>query len=117
MQKRNIEKNAVTEWLEELSKIDEKGKNAGLWKYVHRLASRPRRQRVSVNLTKLQKHANSGDNIIVPGKVLGRGELSKELNITAIEYSHDAVEKMKKANCKVIDLKEMKKKDNVKIII
>jgi large subunit ribosomal protein L18e len=117
MQKRNIEKTGVMEWLDELSKVGKNEKNAKLWDYVYKLASRPKRRRIAVNLSKLQKHAQSGDNVIVPGKVLGGGKLSKELNITAVEYSHDAEEKIKKANGKILGLQEMRKKENVRIII
>ena len=112
-----IEKNSLRDWLEELSKAKEGGKNSGLWKYAYRLAARPRRQRVIVNLDKIEKHAKPGENIIVPGKVLGTGELKKRLNIAAVEYSGGAEEKVRKAGGKVLGLQEMMKQESVRIII
>ncbi len=112
-----IEKNAIRNWLSELSKVKPGAKNAGLWQYVYELTAKPRRQRIVVNLTKIEKHANDGDNVIVPGKVLGAGNLKKSLNITAVEYSNDAESKIKKAGGKVLGLEEMMKKEGVRIII
>jgi large subunit ribosomal protein L18e len=117
MMQREIEKTAIRSWLVELSKVHPNDKNAKLWHYVYNLAIRPKRQRVAVNLTKIQKHANAGDTIVVPGKLLGAGSINKSINIAAIEYSKDAVQKLKKANCTILGINELIKKENVRIII
>ncbi len=112
-----VEKNAIRQWREELSGSKQEQKNAGLWQYAYKIASRPRRQRVIVNLGKIEKIAKAGENIIIPGKVLGVGNLSKSLNITAMEYSDDAAEKVVKAGGRMLGLKEMMKQESVRIII
>lgn len=111
------EKIGLRQWLAALSSAKESGKNAGLWKYVYALASRPRRTRITVNLTKLERYAGANDNVVVPGKVLGVGNLKKSLNITAVEYSNGAAEKVRKAGGKIVTLEEMMKKDSVRIIV
>ncbi len=114
---RDIEKNSVRIWLTELGKAQQTGKNSGIWRYIYNLASKPRRKRIAVNMSKLQKYAAAGENIVVPGKLLGTGSLDKSINITAVEYSSGALAKLRKAKCTVVALPEMMKKESVKIII
>ena len=114
---REVEKSSTGRWIEELSRAGPDGKNAGLWKYVHSLASRPRRSRIKVNLSDLYRFGKEGENIIVPGKVLGGGAIRKGLNIAAVEYSAGAREKIIGANGKVLGLEEMMKRDGVRVII
>ncbi|MCL5675061.1 MAG: uL15 family ribosomal protein [Candidatus Marsarchaeota archaeon] len=115
--RRVIEKAATQKWLDALGRRPAEAKYAGLSKELYRLVSKPKRQRISVNLQKLGRLAGESENVIVPGKVLGNGSLDKKLNISAIEYSKSALEKLKSRNCSVIELEEMLKKENVRIIV
>ncbi len=111
-----IEKEYLKKAIED-AKASATDKNKKRSAYIVRLMSKPKRQRVSVNLAKLEKLANSGENVIVPGKVLGRGTVTKKINVAAVVYSSDAEKKLKEAGCTVIGIKEMLKKDDVRIII
>lgn len=111
-----IEKEYLKRAIED-AKASATDKNKKRSAYIVRLMSKPKRQRVSVNLAKLEKLANSGENVIIPGKVLGRGIVTKKINVAAVVYSSDAEKKLKEAGCTVIGIKEMLKKDNVRIII
>ncbi len=113
---REIEKKGIKEWLAELDKVPEGGKNSDLWCYVYKLASQPRRKRVAVNLSKLDKVARDGENIVVPGKVLGGGSISKGINVTAVEYSDGVEEKIRGAKGKLLTLQEMMKKEGIRVI-
>lgn len=112
-----IEKPSINRWLDALGSVKAGDKNSKLWKYVYWLASKPRRTRVSVNLAKIDKYSAVSENVVVPGKVLGVGSVSKSLNIAAIEYSKDSIRKLKEAKCNVVEISDMMKKENVKIII
>ena len=56
-----------------------------------KLSEVPARSRKTVNLYKINKYSEEGDNIIVPGKVLGEGQMDHKINITAMEYSARAL--------------------------
>ena len=114
---RDIEKKSIKGWLEELDKAPEGGKNAGLWCYVYELASQPKRRRVAVNLSKLNRYAKDGENIIVPGKILGGGSITKGINVTAVEYSTGVEEKITKAKGKLLTLREMMKEESVRVMV
>jgi large subunit ribosomal protein L18e len=61
-----------------------------IWKRVVEELSRSRRQRAEVNLSKLEAYADEGATVLVPGKVLGTGTLSKKLNVAALSFSSSA---------------------------
>ncbi len=112
---KDIEKTSINSWLEALKGA--KGSNAKLWKDVYKYASKPKRRRVAVNLKKLDRIANNGENIIVPGKILAVGSVSKKFNIAAIEYSADAKSKLSKAGCKMESLQGFLSKKDVRLVI
>jgi large subunit ribosomal protein L18e len=112
-----IENTKISRWIEVLSKSRESAKNRKLLDYLTRLASKPKRQRISVNLYKLDRLSGNNESIVVPGKVLGTGDIKKSINITAIDFSSSAKEKLKSSNCKIVDISEMVSKGGARIII
>lgn len=64
--------------------------NVGLWKRVAELVARPARQRATVNIGKINRHTSAGDIIVVPGKVLGSGNLSHKVTVAALNASTSA---------------------------
>ena len=62
-----------------------------IWKRVMHEISRPRRSKVEVNLSKIEKYADSGSTVLVPGTVLGSGQLTKkDVTIAALRFSGSA---------------------------
>ncbi len=110
-----IENTKITRWIDVLSKSKDSAKNKKLIDYLTKLASKPKRQRISVNLYKLDMLANANDHVIVPGKVLGTGEIKKSINITAVDFSSSALEKLKGSKSKIVDISEIK--GGVRIIV
>lgn len=60
------------------------------------ILSLPARKQIKKNLYEIEKEAVEGKTVIVPGKVLGKGELNKKINIIALSYSSSALEKLDK---------------------
>ena len=88
-------------------------------KLVKRVASdlsRPSRIRREVNLTRLNRFTKENDVIIVPGKVLGGGELNHKITISAYKFSEGALSKLEKGGSKIIPIGEIVKQKNVRII-
>lgn len=69
--------------------------------------NKPRRQRVEVNLADIDRNTEEGDTVIIPGVVLGYGELSKSITISAWKFSKPAIEKIKKSKSNAISIKEL----------
>ena len=82
--------------------------------------NKPRRQRIEVNIADIERHAKKDETIIVPGVVLGYGELTKPVTISAWKFSKPAKEKIKNSKGKAISIEELIDKNprgtNVKIL-
>lgn len=111
-----IKKKKNTEVIETiiLAKKNEK------WLEIASILSGSTRKQYSINLDKIEKQSTSGDIIVVPGKVLSLGEVSKKIKVVALGFSEKAKEKLLKSKCDVVLLKDeiLKNKDakGVKII-
>ena len=68
---------------------------------------KPTRKRRIVNLSKINRYTKENDIIVVPGKVLGSGNLEHKVTIAAYKFSNSAKEKIKKAGAKMIPLLEL----------
>ena len=84
---------------------------AGIWRRVAIDLERPTRQRRVVNLSSLSRNTKENEIVIIPGKVLGSGDLSHKLTISAFQYSEGAKEKIEKAGAKIVPLLELSKEN------
>jgi len=76
------------------------------WLKIAHLISVPRRKQAAVNLKDIEKETKEGDTILVPGKVLGQGEISKKIRIAALYFSESAMKKLKEKKCEQVSIKE-----------
>ena len=77
---------------------------------IAKLISIPTRRRIKKNLEEIDKEAKENETIIVPGKVLGNGNISKKIKIIALNFSSSAEEKLKKAKIQATTIIEELKK-------
>jgi len=113
----NVERQDLRDWLSQLKGASREDHYAGLWKRVLKLSEVPSRSRRTVNLYKINKYSKEGDNIIVPGKVLGEGQMDHSISITAMEYSERAKLNLKSNKCTVRKLEDILKEKRLKVII
>jgi len=90
-----------------------------LWKAIAEDLCCPSRKRRIVNLCKLSKMLQDNEIAIVPGKVLGVGEIGKKVTVAAFSFSKEAADKINKSG-KAISISELMKQnpkaENVRII-
>jgi large subunit ribosomal protein L18e len=60
-----------------------------------------------VNVGKLNRYASEGEIVVVPGKLLGAGEIAKRLTVAAYRSSGQAREKIEKAGGKSVSIEEL----------
>jgi large subunit ribosomal protein L18e len=80
-----------------------------LWKRIATDLEKPTRQRRIINLWKLEKEAKEGETLIVPGKVLGDGTLTKKVTVAAAGFSDEAKEKLAKSGATTLTINELMK--------
>ncbi len=69
-------------------------KDVSLWKRMAVELEKATRARREVNVYKLDLFAREGEIVIVPGKVLGSGALSKKITVAALSFSDSAKDKI-----------------------
>ena len=101
----------------DIESLSQAGVEKPVWKAVAKGLNRPRRIRYEVNLSRLEKFAAQGDTIVVPGIVLGEGELKKRITVAAVKFSADARKKIEKAGGKCLSMEEASKMEPSKVRI
>ena len=82
-----------------------------LWKRVATDLEKPTRQRRIVNLSSISRYTKENEIIVVPGKVLGAGNLEHKLTISAFQFSDGAKKKIEKVGAKIVTLLELSREN------
>jgi len=83
----------------------------GLWKRIAQDLAKPSRQRKIVNLSRINRNTKDNETIIVPGKVLGSGELNHSITIAAFDFSGSAKSHIEKAKGSCLSIRDLMKKN------
>ena len=97
-----------------------KENQANIWRDIAERLAKSSRQRIAVNLSRLNRYTQKNEMVVVPGKVLGSGEIGHPITVAAFDFSERAKEKIAAAKVKHISFSDLVKKNpkgsNVKII-
>jgi large subunit ribosomal protein L18e len=93
---------------------------ADIWLDIAERLAKPRRKRITVNLSRINRYTQKNEVVAVPGKVLGAGELNHPITVGAFAFSDKAEEKIKARRGKCVSFFDLVKKNpkgsKVKII-
>ena len=78
-----------------------------LWGKVAYELAKPRRMRVEINLNKLDAYAKDNETILVPGKVLGSGQIAKKATVAAFSFSESAKKLINDAGGKTLTIEDL----------
>jgi large subunit ribosomal protein L18e len=111
--KTNPHKEKLIEKLKEHSNKE----SSNFWKRISKELQKSTRRTREVNLNKLNKYTKENEVIMVPGKILGTGNLDHKLTIASFSITESAKDKLKG---NLISIQELIKKDpkgkNIRII-
>jgi len=77
-----------------------------LWRDIASRLEGPSRNWAQVNVSKVAEYVGDGEHAVIPGKLLGDGELSKAVTVIAFSASASAKAKVSKAGGKVLTFQE-----------
>ncbi len=77
------------------------------WKKIAKDLEKSNKNWRKVNLSRIALYTKPKDIIVVPGKVLGNGDLSHEVIVFAWKFSQQAKEKIKKMKGKALSLRDL----------
>lgn len=90
------------------------------WSKYAKLFSQSTRKHSSINLEEIDRQTSMGDTILVPGKVLSVGEITKKIKICSFGISKEALERLSKTRSEwssILDeIKKNPKAEGIKII-
>lgn len=78
-----------------------------IWGALANELDKPKRRRVSVNLSKIARNSKEGDVVAVPGKVLASGSIGPSVTVAAFSFSITAREKILASGSQVLSLLEL----------
>lgn len=107
MVKRTLPTNPKTRRLIKLLRKSSRSNDSTLWRSLSDSLSTPTRQRISLNVSKIEKLAEEGDTVVVPGKVLGFGNISKKVNVAALSFSQSARVKIAETGGKALTIEAL----------
>ena len=80
---------------------------AAIWRDIALRLEKPKRNWAEANLSKLERYAQDGETIVVPGKVLAAGNISKKITVAAYDFSDAAAKAIVAAGGKTLTLEEL----------
>ena len=103
--------NAQTVELIDELKRHSRENGVALWRDLARRLEKPSRNFAEVNLGKLARHTSGKEIIVVPGKVLGSGNIGHPLTVAALAFSANSHAAITAARGKCITIEELMKKN------
>src|SRR5271157_2870251 len=94
-----------------LLKKESREKQAGIWLDLAEYLSKTRSQRISVNLSTINRNTKRADTVVVPGKILGSGSINHVLTVASFAASEKAKAKLAAAKAKWISIPELLEKN------
>ena len=95
-------------------------KQTELWRCLAERLSISKRNRIAVNVSRLNRYTKEGETVAVPGKVLGAGKADHPMTIAAFAFSDRAQSKIQKAKGSCLSLRDLMEKNpegtNVKVM-
>ncbi|MDR0791286.1 MAG: 50S ribosomal protein L18e [Methanomassiliicoccaceae archaeon] len=88
-------------------KAKERETGAAIWRDIAKRLEKPKRNWAELNLSKLDRYAESGDVVLVPGKVLAAGSISKNVTVAAYSFSEKAADAISAAGGKVMSIADL----------
>lgn len=114
--KTKIENKKLLALITELMKAEK-----DIWRKTAKELSKPTRRRPQVNVSKIEEHVNEGETVLVPGKLLGAGHISKKVDVAAFACSMSAKALIEASGGKLMSIDELMKANpegkNVRILV
>lgn len=86
-----------------------KAHEAPVWAALAEKLARPRHQVTPVNVGHLDRVTDANETVVVPGKLLADGDLTKPVTVAAFHYSAQAKGKIHHAGGKALTIPELLK--------
>jgi len=96
----------VIQMVRELKGASKKN-NAPIWSRLAELALKPSSARRTINVGQIDKFVKDNDVIVVPGKVLGTGNIAHKITLCSFSMSTTSAKKVLQSGGKILSFSEL----------
>lgn len=82
-----------------------------IWRDTARRLERPTRKYTELNLSKINRYTGDNDVVIIPGKVLGSGNIEHRVTVAALSFSDTAMEKITNSGGSCLSIEQLVKEN------
>lgn len=113
MTKKQISRKSNSELVKTIDELKRASRenDAPIWKSIAKKLEGPNRNWPVVNVSKIEYNASKNGKVVIPGKLMGSGTLSKKVTVSAYSFTKSAVEKIEGAGGKCMVYNEFIKKN------
>ena len=113
MSKKQISRKSNSELVKTIDELKRASRenDAPIWKSIAKKLEGPSRNWPVVNISKIEYNVSKNGKAIIPGKILGSGNLSKKVTISAYSFTKSATEKIESAGGKCMVYNDFIKKN------
>jgi large subunit ribosomal protein L18e len=92
-----------------IRKLRKKSNETGakIWKDIAERLEGPSRNYAEVNVGKIARYASRGETVVIPGKLLGSGEIDFPVTVVALSFSEGARKKIAEAGGRCLTIEEI----------
>ncbi|MCK4717292.1 MAG: 50S ribosomal protein L18e [Thermoplasmata archaeon] len=85
--------------------------SAPIWRDVAKRLERPSKNWAEVNISRIARHVEKDTVVLVPGKLLGSGDIDIPVTIASYRASESAVNKINSAGGRVMTIQDLMKEN------
>ena len=113
MTKKQISRKSNSELVKTIDELKRASRenDAPIWKSIAKKLEGPNRNWPVVNVSKIEYNASKNSKVVIPGKLMGSGTLSKKVTVSAYSFTKSAIEKIEGAGGKCMIYNEFIKKN------
>ena len=113
MPKKQISRKSNSELVKTIDQLKTASRinDAPIWKSISKKLEGPSRNWPVVNVSKIEFNASKNGKVVIPGKIMGSGTLSKKVTVSAYSFTKTAIQKIESAGGKCMIYNDFIKKN------
>jgi large subunit ribosomal protein L18e len=88
-------------------KAKSREQNVGIWRDIALRLDKPNRHYAEINLSKINRYSKDNEIVLVPGKVLGTGNIEHPVTVAALNFSMTAEALIMDAQGKCLSIEQL----------
>ena len=88
-------------------KATSRDNDSAIWRDIAVRLEKPNRNWAETNLSKIERYAKDGETLVIPGKVLAAGNITKKVTVAAFSFSQKAKDAITESGGKAVSIREL----------